>query len=165
MLTCYKPLTYFRINPYLRTWGASKRSSLVDALDETERSPRAESQGSTSCSILPSRMGKHGVSSENMDKMENMILGQLKMEKHQPKCRALADAMQHILECNIYLNTYTQMYTNGACWCDARLFTGCSVTAVKPEAMTSASWSKLQLVQDLIVKAHQACCNWHEAWL
>ena len=59
-------------------------------------------QGSTRCSILPSRMGEHGVSSENMDKMENMILGQLKMEKHQPKCRALADAMQSSLYLNIY---------------------------------------------------------------
>ena len=58
-------------------------------------------QGSTRCSILPSRMGEHGVSSENMDKMENMILGQLKMEKHQPKCRALADAMQSFLYLNI----------------------------------------------------------------
>ena len=29
-------------------------------------------QGSTNCSILPSRMGKHGVSWENMDNMEKM---------------------------------------------------------------------------------------------
>ena len=53
-------------------------------------------------------MGEHGVSSENMDKMEKMILGQLKMEKHQPKCRALADAMQSFLYLNIY---YTWIYT------------------------------------------------------
>ena len=29
-------------------------------------------QGSTNCSILPSRMGKHGVSWENMENMENI---------------------------------------------------------------------------------------------
>ena len=29
-------------------------------------------QGSTNCSILPSRMGKHGVSWENMENIENM---------------------------------------------------------------------------------------------
>ena len=29
-------------------------------------------QGCRSCSILPSRMGEHGVSLENMENMENM---------------------------------------------------------------------------------------------
>ena len=52
-------------------------------------------------------MGEHGVSWENMDKMENMNLGQLKMGKHQPKRRALADAMQYIHECNMLECMYT----------------------------------------------------------
>ena len=43
-------------------------------------------QRSTSCSILPSRMGEHGVSWENMENMENMDgeHGRGTDGKHQP---------------------------------------------------------------------------------
>ena len=122
-------------------------------------------------------MGEHGVSWENMDKMENMNLGQLKMGKHQPKRRALADAMQYIHECNIYLNVCIlyKIYPNVHKW---RVLMRCSLVyrmlrdrgetwshderqlvqvAISPRLDCKSTSTLLQLVGGLIV-------NWRKYW-
>ena len=43
------------------------------------------SQGSTNCAILPSKMGEHGVSWENMENIENTSRKNGKDGKHQPE--------------------------------------------------------------------------------
>ena len=40
-------------------------------------------QGFTNCEILQCRIGEHGENWENMEKMENIMLGQLKIGEHQ----------------------------------------------------------------------------------